>query len=124
MEFLRRNKIPLTIVICVVFLAALLLGLLLPSPYNFGYAIDRMTKQPTFQCGDGIYSWAPTPSGACSNHGAIAKKFNPDGTEAEPSFDCVDGTHSYAVTRQGACSGHGGIDEWKVPLRMPKLPKV
>lgn len=119
--FLVRNKLPLIVICGFLFIGVLLLGLLLPAPYTFRYAINRMTRQATFQCSDGIYSFTETSRGACAYHGAIAKKFKPDGTEAEPSYMCRDGSSSFAETDQGACSGHGGIDRPRRSLRLPSL---
>lgn len=43
----------------------------LPPPYNFRYRFNLWTRDATFVCRDGLYSWSATPQGACSGHGGI-----------------------------------------------------
>jgi hypothetical protein len=110
-RWITRHKTTLATISGFVLLSGVLLGLLLPNPYNIRYAINRLSRQATFECSDGTFSWSPVPGGACSSHGSIIRRFDSNGAEIHPSFKCTDGSPSFAATRQGACSGHGGIDE-------------
>lgn len=128
-----RHRSTIAILVGFLLLSGVLLGLFLPNPYNIRYGINRLSRQATFECSDGTYSWSPVPGGACSSHGSIVKRFAANGTEVHPSFKCVDGVPSFAATRQGACSGHGGVDEdysdepspgrSSIPA-IPQLPRI
>ena len=71
LAFIRRYNVSLTIVLVGVVLASLYIWVSLPAPYSLGYRIKMMTKDPTFKCKDGTWSWAVTRQGACPNHGGV-----------------------------------------------------
>lgn len=50
-----------------------LTSMIFPAPYNARYIFNRIFFNPTFQCEDGVYSFAKTRQGACSGHGGVSR---------------------------------------------------
>lgn len=73
----KLKQIPLSEVrdISIIILVFLVIAqLFFPSPYNPRYLFKRAFYNPTFQCADGIYSFAVNSQGACSHHGGIKRR--------------------------------------------------
>jgi len=68
-QFLAANHIAVILVFGFIILFILLAPF--PAPYNVRYAFNRLTKNPTFVCKDGVYSFAVKRGGACSSHGGV-----------------------------------------------------
>ena len=63
------------IIIFLSLILLLLISSIFRAPYNIRYTFNRFFYTPTFVCRDDIYSFASTPSGACSSHGGINNEF-------------------------------------------------
>lgn len=71
-NFIRRYNVSTVLSIGFGLIIGLLIWDMLPAPYSFHYLFNRITKNPSFECKDGVYSFAATTQGACSGHGGIA----------------------------------------------------
>lgn len=74
-NFMREYHLSIVIGVGFAALAMLFVWTSLPSPYNPRYLLNRALKNPTFECKDGVYSFAATMQGACSGHGGVKRRY-------------------------------------------------
>ena len=70
----RRYHLSVVIGAGFLLMGFLYIGTSLPAPHNLVYQYKLATRDPNYQCKDGVYSFAATPQGACSGHGGIQVK--------------------------------------------------
>lgn len=75
-DFIRTYNISVVIGLGFLLLIGAVMWTSLPAPYNPRYLLNRILKDPTFECADGVYSFAATTQGACSGHGGIKRRIS------------------------------------------------
>lgn len=86
-RWFRRNKIEL--IVSFGLIAVILIWSSLPAPNNPQYVYNKLTKEPTAICNDGVSS------------------FN----------DLNDGVSSFSMDLSDTCLGHGGVLRWNPPAK-------
>lgn len=82
-SFVGKYNVSLTIAICTMAIGGGYLWTTLPAPYGMRYRINMLTKEKSFQCVDGTYSFAARSRGSCSGHRGIAQDFRSEDEQDE-----------------------------------------